>query len=176
MTDKNTYLFPILCVLIIASAMACRQERQPCLIPKTANMVLDTKHRASDTSTVFTDSLLSRSVFFSLTRTGSKGTLYAGPQASFNLSLSPDTSFCQWALRADSNGMALAANPFDTISFYYQRNRQFLSNACGFTYFFSLDSVHTTHRMIDSVRIVNYSVTNNVNTPHHIQVYIHPAF
>jgi hypothetical protein len=61
-----------------------------------------------------------------------------------------------------------------------------LSNSCGFAYFYTIDSVHTTHYStstllqktqfsIDSVSIINNSVTNNASTTQ-LYLYIRPAW
>ena len=176
MIKCNKYFPVLLLALCVMGWMACTQQRQPCLTPKTASLIIETIHKQTDTSTVFVDSALPHAVFIAFTndpnalpgRDYSLGSLFA-------ISLSPDSSVCQWAFTADSLSAALNPGQFDTLTFYYRRNLQFLSNACGYTYFYSLDSAHTTHKIIDSLHIINTSVTNNVNTKH-LQVYIHPDF
>jgi hypothetical protein len=71
--------------------------------------------------------------------------------------------------------------PFDTLTFYYSRKLQFLSNACGYTDFYNIDSLHYTNLAkdslsnIDSIQNTNRRVTNNVNTKH-LKIYIHRNF
>ncbi len=103
-----------------------------------------------------------------LTNTPLKGTLYA-KSSIFTLSLSPQADSTFWFFAADS----AAGSPFDTLLFRYNRQLQFVSNACGYTYYFGLKGVQSTHHIIDSVSITNASVTNNANVTH-LQVYIHP--
>ena len=170
MTNRNIYLF-VAFIALCSICTACKQERGICLTPKIAKLFVDTRHLAVDTSTVFTDTVLSSAVFVAFTSDSARGFGYLQQLASFTLSLSPDTNFCQWGFRTDTAG-----NTYDTISFYYQRNRQFISNACGFADFYTIDSVRTTHTMIDSIHVFNKSVTNNVNTTHQVQLYIHPDF
>lgn len=150
--------------------MACTQQRQPCLTPKTAILNVETMHLTSRTATSFTDTGLPHPVFVAVTDSNLR--LFFFPQqATFILSLSPVADTARWLLITDTAG----THAFDTLTFHYQRDLQFLSNACGYTYFFNLDSVHTTHHNIDSLRIINTNVTNNVNTKH-LQIYIHPDF
>jgi hypothetical protein len=135
-------------------------------------------HLPIDTSRVFVDTALPAAVLIPVTR---RAAVDSFPQQSvLTISLSSDTTFCQWLFKPDTT-----TKTFDTISFYYQRNLQFLSNACGFAYFYTLDSVHTTHfsyqnynvvYSIDSAHITNASVTNDVNTTYQLQVYIHPDY
>jgi hypothetical protein len=114
------------------------------------------------------DTPMPAAVFLALTASGAKGRLYI-QSSKFVLSLSPATDSCSWAFASDS----AAGSPFDTLTFRYTRQLQFISNACGYDYFYQLASVQTTHHIIDSVFIANTSVTNDVNT-NHLQVYIHP--
>ncbi len=166
---RNRYLLPGILFVLALVSMACTQQRQPCLTPKTASLIIGAIHFKTDTSTVPVDTVLPHATFYPVSSQQNFVTVYP-PQASFTVSLSPDTGYCQWLFETDS----LKHTP-DTVSFYYQRNAKFLSNACGFTYFYSIDSIHTTHLIIDSLRILNNSVTNNVNTKH-LQIYIHRSF
>jgi hypothetical protein len=148
--------------------VACSQQRQPCLDPVTASLIVSSVHFKSDTSKIPVDSSLPSAVFYPVTVLPNDTNLYSSSSA-FILSLSPDTGFCQWLFSPTRNGA------LDTISFYYQRRLEFLSNACGFIYFYNLDSVRTTHKAIDSADILNATVNNNVNTKH-VQIFIHPNY
>ncbi len=160
----------ILLALCGAGWLSCTQERSPCLTPKIASLNIECLHRQLDTSTVFVDTALPEAIFAPLTNTANNaGTIYP-QQSNFTISLSPDSTVCQWLFTTDS-----LRQPFDTLTFFYERKLQFISNACGLTYFYTLDSLHTTHFNIDSAQIINTSVTNNVNTKH-LQIFIHPAF
>lgn len=177
MTNKPTYAFLTFTALWALLWAACTPERQTCLTPKMANMTVTSLHKAKDTSTIYTDTSLTNAVFIPLTPTGTKsGILFSGNQSNFSLSLSPADTISRWLFRTNNAGVDTAVNKYDTITFTYARNLQFLSNACGFTYFFTLHSVHTSHYMIDSSGINNASVTNASNTPKHVQIYIHPGF
>jgi hypothetical protein len=49
----------------------------------------------------------------------------------------------------------------DTITFVHQNNPHFISEACGFVMYFTLDTViHTTNR-IDSISVNNNKITND---------------
>ena len=169
MISANKYLLILLLAISCIAWVACTAERKPCLTPKTASLNLACMHLRTDTATVFSDTALPSAVFFAMTTAGEKGTIFP-LQSSFTISLSPDTTFCQWRFTTDTLN-----TKFDTLSFFYKRNLQFLSNACGYAFFYTLDSVQTTHLIIDSLHIINTSVTNNVNTKH-LQIYIHPDF
>lgn len=161
---------------IIAMLLAaCTQERQPCLTPKIASLNMRFVHFTADTAinnfNNAQDSALPRAQFIAMTGSGLEGKQYIAPTAYITLSLSPVADSCQWMVRADT----VSTRPFDTMTFYYQRQLTFLSNACGFTNFYGIDSVKTTHSGIDSVIITSRSVTNDVNTKQ-LKIYMHPDF
>lgn len=161
--------------MIVWLGISCTQSRQPCLTPKNATLIIESIHLPTDTSTVAADTGLPGAVFIPLVP--GKDTLYGTTyplQSTFSISLSPDSNRCRWIFTTDSLVHGYQYN-YDTLTFFYQRNLKFLSNACGFTYFYTLDSVYTTHHIIDSLHLLNPSVTNDVNTKH-LQIYIHPDF
>jgi len=158
-------LFSVCCLLWAA----CSQQRQPCLTPTTAGLNIECVHLLTDTNTVPVDTVLNAAVFFAVTSSGKKEIIDSLYNSLFTISLSPIADSCRWMMTTDT----LSSNLYDTLTFFYQRNLQFLSNACGYTYFYNLDSVHTSHFNIDSVVILNASVTNNVNTEQ-LEIYIHP--
>lgn len=162
MGQKVVILFTLCSMLV-----SCTQERQPCLTPKTASLNLTCVHYLTDTSTTTRDTSLPRAVFGAMTGAVVKTVYYTGSSANFTISLSPVTDSCSWLVTTDS-----LLHPFDTLSFHYERNLQFLSNACGYAYFYTLNSVKTTHNNIDSVLILNPSVTNDVNTKQ-LKIFIH---
>ncbi len=172
---KVSKYFPAFLLLpALAFWVSCSQQRQLCLTPKTASLTMEMMHKANDTTTLFTDTALPSAVFIPLTDNPAKRNAFVYTRgSSFAVSLSPDTTMCMWLFATDT--VSYQSKTIDTITFYYARQLQFLSNACGYTYFYTLDSVHTSHLMIDSLHIINTSVTNNVNTKH-LQVYIHPGF
>ena len=172
MTNKSKYCTLVLVVLCCIGWAACTQERDPCYTPKTAGVNIEFIHLISDTSkTLVADTVLPGGVFIALTDSGRIETIRGLYSSLFTISLSPVANTCKWEVATDT----LNTNLYDTLTFYYKRNLQFLSNACGYTYFYSIDSVHTSHFNIDSVIISNASVTNNVNTEH-LKVYIHPDY
>lgn len=150
---------------------ACKQERQTCLTPKDAVLNVETMHIPAP-GAALADTILPAPAF---------GAVASHPQplflfpvgAAFTLSLSPDADTASWAFIPDT-AVAAAVIP-DTLTFYYQRHLQFLSNACGYTFFYGIDSLHTTYHNIDSFKLLNGSVTNNVNTKH-LQIYLHPDY
>jgi hypothetical protein len=170
MTKQPQYATLLLLALTGILWGACTQQRQPCLTPRIASLIVESTHFLTDTSTVAVDTAFPYAVFVPLPVSGKlNGGIYR-KQSLFTLSLSPDSTICKWGFTSDS-----LTNKLDTITFHYKRNLQFLSNACGYTYFYTLQYTETTHLFIDSIHILNPSVTNNVQTKH-LQIYIHPGF
>ena len=159
----------VLYLLIIVILVSCTHERQACLTPKIASFKIECVHEPTDTSTIPIDTALPNAVFGCFTSNGLVSSIYS-QQSIFTLSLSSVSDTCKWLFTTDS-----LKHSFDTLVFYYQRQLQFLSNACGYAYFYSMDSMHTTHNNIDSEFIITKSVTNDVK-PTHIHIYIHPSF
>lgn len=147
--------------------VACQTQRDPCLIPTDVNMRVRSMKKLTDSTS--TDSVL---VNLNLTAVDNDTLkyLYLGAKniSSFFVRLSPKTDSCLYLLQPDSS-----INSLDTIHFYYGRQLKFLSNACGYTYFFTIDSVHFTQHNIDTIRIVNRDVTTDVNTNplEHVQIF-----
>ncbi len=170
---KNISFCLLLATVVACSGLfSCNQERQPCLVPKTASLNIECVHFAADTATTTIDTALPNAIFGALTNGGLKSVVYTTASALFTISLSPLADSCSWLVLTDST----YSTPPDTLNFYYTRQLQFLSNACGYTYFYTLSSATTTHNHIDSVLITNPSVTNNVNTTRQLEIFIHPNY
>jgi hypothetical protein len=69
--------------------------------------------------------------------------------------LNPDTNVQRYAIQFDS-----AQVGFDTFTLFYNTNLHFISNACGYTFFYNIDSISTTRHVIDSFWINDAAVTN----------------
>jgi hypothetical protein len=171
MIKKHKYSLIVLVAICGIVCAACKQQRQICLTPKIASFTIESMHKTSGTDTGFVDTALPAAVFVAVTDSGKKDSFQYTQSSLFTISLSPLSDSCKWAFKPDT----LTTIALDTLTFYYKRNLQFLSNACGYTYFYSLDSAHTTHKSIDSFHITNTSVTNDAKAKH-LQIFIHPDF
>jgi hypothetical protein len=174
MRAVKAWQYMVLLAVAVWLLPACTQERQPCLTPKTASLNLHFVHFPVDTAinnNSTQDTALPSAIFGAITGGTVQEFIYRAPSAYFTISLSSTADSCSWIFKADS---ALAT--YDTLNFYYRRQLKFLSNACGYTNFYTIDSVHTTKSTgIDSVIITNPSVTNDVNT-RQLKIYMHPDF
>jgi hypothetical protein len=150
------FLAIIFAVLLVQSCS--KDERDPCLQPHTTVLRAHTLHHA-DTGTATLDTLLPNPQLRPLTG-GTTQYVFGGvtrlSQFTFSLSNVADSS--RWVLRPDS---AFAIE--DTLTFYYQTELHFLSNSCGYTNFYNLQSVTTTKHAIDSAIIIHPDITTDAN-------------
>lgn len=72
--------------------------------------------------------------------------------------LNPETDSIRYALQYDT---AIAV--YDTITYYYQTTTHFISNNCGFTNYFLIDSIHVTGNFIDSFALTQKEVTSDAS-------------
>lgn len=142
---------------------SCSVDRDPCLLPKTTTLRIGT-YQVVDTSNVVTDSLLPKPIWIAID--SNRGILFGEDISKFGLTLSSVADSCRYAIQPDS-----AVASFDTLTFYYQRRLQFLSNACSYTYYFNLTSVRTTYNAIDSLKITNTDVNSDANSQEHVQIF-----
>jgi len=171
MTNIKKYFTAVLIAACCIVWAACTQTKLPCLTPTIAGLNIECVHLTIDTSLLTADTALPAAIFIAITDSGKKEVIDSLYNSLFTITLSPKDTICRWMVATDT----LRSSLFDTLTFTYQRNLTFLSNACGFTYFYTLDSVHTSHFNIDSAVISNASVTNDVNTEH-VKLYIHPDY
>lgn len=176
MIRRNRRIILLLAVLSSLTWAACKESVTPaCQEPTTASLFMHCYHYAVDTSTVATDTVLPYARLASL-GAPVRYTQYVAGSSVYSISLSPFADSCQWAIIADSTKLVTGAEVFDTLTFRYQRQLNFLSNACGYTYFYTLDTVNTTRHNIDSVIITNTSVTLNANGTSQLAIYFHRDF
>lgn len=161
---KPAYI--LLVLTIVAFIAGCETERDPCLTPRSTLVRAGAYRRVSDTGTAVVDTSLPSPVFTALTTfTDTNTFIQLSGRNKFTFQLSDLSDTCRWVLRPDS-----AAAVRDTITFYYQRQLHFISNACGYNYYFYLQRVSSTRNAIDSIIINNTDITSNASAEH-IKIY-----
>lgn len=176
MIRRNGRIILLLALLSSLTWAACKESVTPtCQEPTTASLFIHCYHYAVDTSTVPTDTVLPYAHFVSL-GVPVRNSQYTAGSSIFAISLSPFADSCKWGIIADSTKLVAGIELLDTLTFHYQRQLNFLSNACGYTYFYTLDTVNTTNHNIDSVIITNTGVTLNANGISQLAVYFHRDF
>lgn len=76
----------------------------------------------------------------------------------------------RYTFRTDST-----SSVFDTITFYYEPSVHFISNNCGYNYFYNIQKVAHTKHMIDSFAISNGNVSDDAKTEN-VQLYFKRNF
>lgn len=149
-------------------ALACRQERSPCLVPQDVWMNLGCyRWESVPEGRAERDSFLVHPLFG---YTDSGAVFVLEPRTSkFSLLLSPHADQTSLWLVADSSRIDDPLHR-DTIRFHYQRRLHFISNACGYTYYYQLTGVDYSRHQLDSVAILDDQVTDNVNKEH-VKIY-----
>lgn len=161
MVNRAQILFKVmLSLLVIFSAfVSCSTERNPCLEPKVPKLNITCMQYKTDANN-YIDTALPNANFVSLDIDSARFWYWGVNSLSkFDLVLSPLRDTARWSLQADS-----AFSPIDTITFVYQRQLKFISNACGYSYDYWLKEVFATNRNLDSVRIFNNAVTTKAGT------------
>lgn len=169
MTKRDLYALLVL-LFVCMGVVACKQERPLCFLPKDATLRLSTYQTIEqDTGLAISDSSLPNALIYALDTEAKVMINATGSQKDFDLFLSPKSDSTRFVILADS---ARFGSRFadDTVTFYYKRKLQFLSVACGYTYFYSLQWARTTNNSIDSVVIIGAEVTNAPNVKH-VKIY-----
>lgn len=159
MTNAFRRTIGIISLLLVFAACKDEDERDPCFEPK--NIYLNAGAYKADT--VIRDTALPNLILGPVD--SARFLDFDANSRKFLLFLSPLSDSCRYYLQPDSG-----ASLKDTLTFSYTRRLEFLSNACGYTYFFNLQQVRHTRHLIDSVRINNFDITNNASTEH-LRVY-----
>jgi hypothetical protein len=157
-------LLLLLCAVVWES---CTQEGDPCLLPTTVTARFGTYHAVeTDTGIAVFDSTLPKPIIGVVDSTG----LFASRDAAkkFSVILSPLADSTRFFIIPDSAKQSQF--DIDTLTLFYNRKLQFISTACGYTYYYTIYGERHTTNNIDSVRIANGNVTNNVNIEH-VKIY-----
>jgi hypothetical protein len=158
---KKVALFAAIAGIVLLLHSCTKDDRDPCLQPRTT-VVRAHAYRHADTGKAILDTLLPN---IQLRPQTGHDTLFAfgglKRVSGFTLSLSNLVDSSVWVIRPDS-----ATAVEDTFTIYYQRQLRFLSNSCGYTNFYNLDSLHYTRHALDSARINRADVTSDANVIH----------
>jgi len=163
---QRSLLYTLLsCIAAAVIGSACNTDRPPCLQPLSAQVDIGC-YQHIDSNNTYIDTLLPNVNFVSLDIDSARF-WYIGVKnvSKFAIILSPVHDTTRWVIQADS-----AVTAVDTLTFIYDRKLKFLSNACGYTYSFSLKQVLATKNDLDSVAINNSDVTTKAGIEH-VKIY-----
>lgn len=117
------------------------------------------------TITVYRDTLFKSPILYSFNQDVNVQVIGSPYLNYMGLPLNPDEKSIRYALVYDTT-RSLA----DTLTYFYQTSVHFISNDCGFTHFYRIDSIQTTKHLIDSVTINERKVGDNA-ADRHIHLY-----
>lgn len=175
-------LFPLICFFGLAS---CEKDGPQCYEPTVvraavAFVVIDTQTiKTSVDSTTQKDTLVYKSRDSTMLASEMKilnetlpyKIIGTDPNLGIiHIAFNPDKDSTSYTFRADT-----AASVRDTITFFYSPVVHFISNSCGYNYYYNINNVKFTRNLFDSVAIVNSNVTNNIKD-RHVQLYFKRKF
>jgi len=132
-----------------------------CLTPRTVALRAGFYKSVNDTSLV-------DSAVINANMLVSNGSSFSGinlkQSSAFSLQLPQTADSLQLYFQSDS--ASVAPETIDTISLYFTRQLHFMSVACGYESYFTLQNVQTTHQVIDSLILRTAEVNGDVNQQH----------
>jgi hypothetical protein len=158
---KQAFLLVVVVAALLLLHSCTKEERDPCLQPRST-VLRAHAYRHADTGKAVMDTLLPNPLLIPLTGQSTQY-VFGGVKriSTFTLSLSNIADSSVWIIRPDSAFLLE-----DTFTIYYQRQLRFLSNSCGYTNYYNLDSIHFTRHALDSARINHADVTTDANVEH----------
>jgi len=169
MTKRNSRFLILFAIVVTAYLAACERVKDPCLLPKIAPVGIGSyKAVETDTGIAVRDSILPSPIMAVLDSPDAFVYVPNPATSKFKLSLSPMADSTRFFVMPDT--LNRAAYGRDTLTFYYRRKLHFLSNACGYTYFYSIYDVRATNHLIDSIKLVQTEVTTAADAEH-VKIY-----
>lgn len=176
-------LFPLICLFGLAS---CEKDGPQCYEPTivraaVAFIVIDTQTVKTSVDSItqkdtlvyrFKDSSMLPSEMKILNETLPYRVISTEKDLNvMHVAFNPDKDSTSYTFRADTTASSLR----DTITFFYSPVVHFISNSCGYNYYYNINNVKFTRNLFDSVAIVNSNVTNNIKD-RHVQLYFKRKF
>ena len=160
-TGNILALCGLLLLLLLWAGCKKGDDRQPCAQPQTVTL---RAHCYKIVDTVVSDSVLNYPVLIPVNPQTPVRYTTSSRTSILSMYLSSLSDTCRWIVQPDSAN----TNIRDTLTFVYSRRLQFISNTCGYTYYYSLKNVFTRPNspVIDSVNILVPEVTNDANVQH----------
>lgn len=171
---KIFYKYLLAAIAIAGIFISCEPDEPDCYEPNNVrcNLAFVRKQLDADTDTVqgrviinYTES------FFDTFMISPRATLLQDSGAGLVITgintnvlpvvLNPDKNHIAYKIQLDTT-----VPEFDTVDIFYHSTLHFISNSCGYTYYFGLDSMRSTYNYLDSSYIFNPSVTNTASDLH----------
>ncbi|RYD96980.1 MAG: hypothetical protein EOP54_12235 [Sphingobacteriales bacterium] len=166
--------FSLIAAILILSS--CKKDFQECFVPRSVAarvifQVIDTVRTVDSNAfvtekIVIRDTVLNRPILKSLGL--DSNIVFLGERGinSMYLFLDADTTAIKYSFQRSED-----ATVIDTLTITYDHYPQFISNACGYTFNYTLKTVSSTQLNIKKVQIIDPNVTLSAQ-PKHIVIYI----
>lgn len=145
-------------ILLLFAFYSCSQDANTCLQPIDVSLRIGA-YKYADAS--HKDSLLPNPIVKVIGDSIKTWVQNQKNSSKFALTLNPKADSTKYTFQIDASNVST-----DTIIFYYSRSLHFVSVACGYTYYFTINKVAATHHDLDSVAINNVSVNENATIEH----------
>jgi hypothetical protein len=158
MYSIKKYFFLLFAAILM---MAACSQSNTCLTPKTVALRAGFYYHPTD-STSKDSSVLNANIFF-----GNQSLMYKSNLKNtngFSIPLSQVDDSLTIYFQSDS--LISLPSTIDTIQLAYSRKLHFISTACGYETYYTLQRITTTHQVIDSIAISQAEVSNDVNKQH----------
>lgn len=165
-------------ILLLAVIIACTPKEQECFQPTTVTAKVYFKVKDIRDTLIITDTSIIDTTFVYFrdtqmvapsfyTQFGDSILQVNGVRGTVNMTLplNPDTNSIQYAFTPDRDQLI-----FDTLTINYTSELHFLSNNCGFTYYYNIDNVQVTTNFVDSFAVTDRNVTSD-GSIQNIQLY-----
>ncbi len=158
-------------ILAIFLLESCAKTEQECFAPRSVSaqvgfMVIDTMVKLDSLSRPDTTIRIADTGMFYPTLTSldmDSNIIFQGDRdvSRLLLFLNPDTTSIRYILKTNRDSAVV-----DTITIDYEPYNHFISNSCGYTYYYNIKNVHSTNYWVDSVRINQADVTASAQQRH----------
>lgn len=133
------------------------------VVKNTYDSLIVTDSTVRDTTIVtYYDTFMAAPYFQSLDFDSTVGILGDRGTNLIPLPLNPDVDSIRYLVVPDTADFS----SIDTLVIYYTPKVYFISNNCGYTYYYNIDSVHTATALFDSTALANKEVTTQGSTRH----------
>lgn len=180
MTIGNIHTILRWCVLIVMVALTTScNKKQECFVPTdiTAKMVYAKKRTVDTIITTDTTARDTVMIFYRDTLMEAPGMQTFLYDTNFVIRGQRGITTLQFSLDPDSTEMKYLVFPnynnldiHDTLTIKYRSQLYFISNDCGFTYNYQIDTAQLSNSVFDSASIMNRDVTTEGNIQH-IRIY-----
>ncbi len=165
------YLLGIAIIALVISCETTQECYQPTtvtvkaafVVKNTYDSLIVTDTSARDTTIIsHYDTFMAAPYFQSLGLDSTVGILGAKGTSLMPLPLNPDAGNIRYLVVPDTADFSV----IDTLTIFYTPQVHFISNSCGYTYYYNIDSVHNATALFDSVALANREVTTLGNVRH----------